>query len=89
LGGLVTQTLKKIPRRLHYRFHAALDTWKGGKYARSHGAAHFRSMNFSTIIRDLREFYQTAEGGIFARYLPDFEQALRETRAAIRAGTWP
>lgn len=81
LGGLPEQTLKKIPRNLHYRFHAALDAWKGGKYARSLGAAHFAGMNPQTIIRDLREFYRTAEGGIFAKYLPDFEQAVKETMA--------
>ncbi len=36
LGGAADQTLKKIPRNLHYRFHASLDKWMGGKYARAH-----------------------------------------------------
>ena len=30
LGGAWDQTLKKIPRKLHQQFHAALDKWKGG-----------------------------------------------------------
>ncbi len=31
------------------------------------------------VIEDLREFYRDAEGGIFSKYLPDFEQAVRES----------
>jgi hypothetical protein len=80
LGGAAEQTLKKIPRKLHYRFHAALDKWKGGIYARSKGAAHFEGMNKQNIIKDLREFYETAEGGIFKKYLPDFNQAVRQSQ---------
>ncbi len=79
LGGAADQTLKKIPRNLHYRFHAALDQWKGGKYARSHGAAHFQGMSKDEVIKDVREFYRKAEGGIFRKYLPDFEQAVMES----------
>ncbi len=37
LGGAVEQTLKKLPRSLHEKFHAALDKWKGGKYCAAHG----------------------------------------------------
>ncbi|MFN6140636.1 MAG: hypothetical protein ACK480_19280, partial [Planctomycetota bacterium] len=36
LGGAANQTLKKIPRNLHYQFHSSLDKWMGGKYARAH-----------------------------------------------------
>jgi len=79
LGGAIDQTLKKIPRKLHERFQAALDKWKGGKYSRSKGADHFKGMDKEAIIKDLREFYETAEGGMFKDYLPDFEQALRES----------
>jgi hypothetical protein len=80
LGGLAEQTLKKIPRLLHYRFHAALDKWKGGLLGRS----TFAGLPFDDVVRELRLFYKTAEGGIFAKYLPDFEQAVRETRAAMK-----
>jgi hypothetical protein len=80
LGGLREQTLKKLPRRLHETFHTALDRWKGGKYARRKGAEAFKEMSSAAIVKDLREFYQTAEGGIFAKYLPDFEQAVKETK---------
>jgi hypothetical protein len=68
-----------MPRHLHERFHAALDKWKGGKYARWRGADEFKNMSREEIIRDLREFYQKAEGGIFKKYLPDFEQAVKES----------
>jgi hypothetical protein len=83
LGGLRDQTLKKLPRRLHELFHVALDRWKGGKYARRLGAESFEGMSKATIIKDLREFYKTAEGGAFAEYLPDFEQAVKETLGAV------
>ena len=83
LGGLREQTLKKIPRRLHQRFHIALDRWKGGKYDRHLTSKAFKNMDTTQIINDLREFYQTAEGGIFARYLPDFEQAVQETLKGV------
>jgi hypothetical protein len=79
LGGAADQTLKKIPRKLHYRFHSALDKFKGGKYARSKGAAHFETMDKAQVIKDLTEFYKTAEGGIFEKYLPDFLQAVKES----------
>jgi hypothetical protein len=79
LGGAVDQTLKKIPRKLHEKFHAALDQWRGGKYARSKGADHFKGMNKDGIIKDLREFYEQAEGGIFKEFLRDFEQAVKES----------
>lgn len=79
LGGAADQALKKIPRRLHYRFHSALDKFKGGKYARSKGATHFESMDKTQVIKDLTEFYRTAEGGIFKEYLPDFLQAVKES----------
>jgi hypothetical protein len=79
LGGAVDQTLTKMPRKLHERFHAALDKWKCGKYARSKGADHFKDINKQEVIKDLREFYQSGEGGIFAEYLSDFEQAVKES----------
>jgi hypothetical protein len=81
LGGAPDQTLKKIPKSMHHQFHAALDKWKGGKYARNLGAEHFKNIDQATVIRDLREFYQTAENGAFSRYLGDFEQAVAETLA--------
>lgn len=80
LGGLAEQTLKKIPRQLHYRFHSALDKWKGGVLGRS----TFAALPFDAVVRELRLCCKTAEGGIFAKYLPDFEQAVRETRAALK-----
>jgi hypothetical protein len=83
LGGLREQTLKKIPRRLHELFHVALDKWKGGKYARARGAEFYKDLDPKMVIKDLREFYQTAEGGAFAEYLPDFEKAVKETLAVI------
>jgi len=79
LGGALDQTLRKMPRKLHDSFHGALDRWKGGKYSRSKGAGHFKGMDRQQIINDLREFYETAEGGIFRKYLPDFERAVRES----------
>ncbi len=79
LGGAAEQTLKKLPRRLHYKFHSALDKWMGGKYARSKGAAHFKGIDRKTVLRDLREFYEKAEGGAFKKYLKDFDQAVRES----------
>jgi hypothetical protein len=79
LGGAPDQTLKKIPRKLHERFHAALDKWKGGRYARSKGSSYFEKLDKWEIIQDLREFYTKAEAGIFKKYLPDFEQAVIES----------
>ena len=79
LGGAVDQTLRKIPRKLHYRFHSALDKFKGGKYARSKGAAHFKDVDKTEVIKDLTEFYKTAEGGAFKKYLPDFLKAVKES----------
>lgn len=84
LGGLHNQTLKKLPPNLHHKFHSALDKWKGGKYARVHGAKAFVDVEAGTIIKDLREFYKKAEGGIFAKYLPDFEQAVKETMKGVK-----
>ena len=79
LGGAADQTLRKIPRKLHERFHAALDLWKGGKYARWKRGEHFKHMNRNSIISDLREFYLTAEGGVFRKYVGDFERAVFES----------
>jgi hypothetical protein len=79
LGGSVDQTLKKIPRKLHEKFHAALDKWNDGKYARSRSAKHFEHVPREEIIPDLRDFYKNAEVGIFSKYLPDFEQAVKES----------
>src|SRR5579872_77088 len=79
LGGSINQTLKKIPRKLHQQFHASLDAWKGAKYSRSKGAKYFEGIDKSTVIEDLREFYKTADGGIFERFLADFEQAVLES----------
>jgi len=79
LGGLHDQTLKKLPTKLHHKFHSALDKWKGGKYSRRLSAKAFAGKELGPIINELREFYKTAEGGIFAKYLPDFEQAVKET----------
>jgi RHS repeat-associated protein len=80
LGGAPAQTLKKIPRKLHEQFHTALDRWMGGKYSRRKGAEHFKNMDRETVIKDVRQFYSEAEGGLFKKYLPDFEQAVRESR---------
>jgi len=79
LGGAIDQTLTKIPRKLHERLHSALDKWAGGKYARRKGADYFKDMNRDEVISDLRDFYESAEGGIFKKYLPDFERAVRES----------
>jgi RHS repeat-associated protein len=77
LGGAVNQTLKKIPKKLHYRFHSALDKFKGGKYSRNDGVTN---VPIDEVIKDLREFYKNAEGGIFKKYLPDLEQAILESQ---------
>lgn len=79
LGGAIDQTLKKIPRGLHYQFHASLDKWMGGKYARAKTAAAFKSMDKSEIIRDLTIFYKTADGGAYRKYLADFLKAVEES----------
>jgi len=79
LGGAVDQTLKKIPRNLHYRFHSALDRYKGGIYSRRLGSDHFQGSDKASTIRDLRGFYRKAEGGIFSKYLPDFNTAVIES----------
>jgi hypothetical protein len=34
---------------------------------------------FVGLALDLREFYEKAEGGIFKKYLPDFERAVSES----------
>jgi hypothetical protein len=88
LGGLAQQTLKKIPRSLHYLFHSALDKWKGGALRRmlSGGIGQGVGFTFAEIVKELRQFYRTGAGGKFAKYLPDFEAALKETRAAMKAG---
>ncbi len=36
-------------------------------------------MSKKRIIKDLREFYEEAEGGIFSKYLEDFERAVQES----------
>ncbi len=79
LGGLRDQTLRKMPRSVHERFHASLDKWKGGKYARGRGADAYKGMDKDQIIADLDEFYSTAEGGMFKEYRPDFIKAVEET----------
>ena len=79
LGGAADQTLKKIPRNLHYQFHASLDKWMGGKYARAHTAAAFKNVDKAEVIKDLTEFYKTADGGAYAKYLDAFLQAVIES----------
>ena len=79
LGGAAEQTLKKIPRNLHYQFHASLDKWKGGKYARANTSAAFKNMDKAEVIKDLTEFYKTADGGAYSKYLDDFLQAVTES----------
>lgn len=52
----------------------------GNKYARRHGTNAFTRMGKQEIIeKDLREFYNNADGGIYRKYLPDFEQAVVES----------
>jgi hypothetical protein len=68
-----------MPRKLHERFHAALDCWDDGKYARNKTAKYFQKMSKDEIIADLREFYMSAEDGNFRKYLDDFEQAVSES----------
>ena len=80
LGGLRDQTLKKMPRKLHEKFHADLDAWEGGKYARAHGAEHFEGMNPDQIIGDLRQFYKKN----YPDYLGDFDKAVRESSDALK-----
>ena len=79
LGGAADQTLKKIPRNLHYQFHCSLDKWMGGKYARAHTAAAFKDVDKALVIKDLTMFYKTADGGAYAKYLDDFLQAVKES----------
>ncbi|QDU58543.1 putative deoxyribonuclease RhsB [Aeoliella mucimassa] len=79
LGGAADQTLKKIPRKLHYQFHSSLDKWMNCKYARAKGAGAFKSIDRKEVIRDLTEFYKTADGGIYKKYLNDFLQAVKES----------
>jgi hypothetical protein len=79
LGGAANQTLKKIPRNLHYQFHSSLDKWMGGKYARAHTAAAFKNIDKAEVIKDLTKFYKTADGGAYAKYLDDFLQAVEES----------
>ena len=79
LGGAADQTLKKIPRNLHYQFHSSLDKWMGGKYARAHTAAAFKDLDKAQVIKDLTNFYKTADGGAYAKYLDDFLQAVKES----------
>jgi hypothetical protein len=66
LGGAADQTLKKIPRNLHYQFHSSLDKWMGGMYARAHTAAAFKNIDKAQVIKDLTKFYKTADGGAYA-----------------------
>jgi hypothetical protein len=79
LGGAVDQTLRKMPRRLHERFHSSLDCWMDGKYSRNKTAKYFEGMSKPEIIDDLRNFYKNGEGGIFSKYLDDFENAVKES----------
>ena len=58
-------------RKNSTRFHAALDKFLGGKYARAKGTAAFKDLDRAEVIKDLTEF-KTAEGGIFKEYLPGF-----------------
>jgi hypothetical protein len=80
LGGATEQTLRKLPPRLHGRFHGALDHWREAALARRKSTAFFKTQEQNEIIRELRDFYRHGEGGIFQKYLPDFEKALRESR---------
>ncbi len=79
LGGAADQTLKKIPRNLHYQFHSSLDKWMDGKYARAHSAKAFIDIDKAQVIKDLTKFYKTADGGAYAKYLDDFLQAVTES----------
>jgi hypothetical protein len=54
---------------------------EGRQVCKKFGWEHFKNIDQATVIRDLREFYQTAENGAFSRYLGDFEQAVAETLA--------
>jgi hypothetical protein len=79
LGGAADQTLKKIPKKLHYQFHSSLDKWKNGKYARAKTAAAFKGVDKAEVIRDLTEFYKTADNGAYLKYLDDFLNAVKES----------
>jgi hypothetical protein len=79
LGGAIEQTLTKMPPKLHYRFHAALDRFMDRKYSRSKTAAAFEEMDKSIVIKDLTKFYKTAENGIFRKYLGDFLRGVKES----------
>lgn len=82
LGGLEGQTLGDLAESRHTQFHLALDRWMGGRYARRKGADYFVSMSQEEIVKDLRDFYTTADGGAFKDLLPGFERAVRETERA-------
>lgn len=84
LGGLREQTLKKLPLSRHKQFHADLDNWKGGKYARWRGAKGFEGMNPDDIINDLRDFYKNFENGKYRDLLSDFEKAVSQTLDAAK-----
>jgi hypothetical protein len=51
----------------------------GGKYARAHTAAAFKDLDKAQVIKDLTNFYKTADGGAYAKYLDDFLQAVKES----------
>lgn len=79
LGGAVKQTLAKMPRKLHEKFHASLDKWLKNKHSRIRGSRYFKDMDPQEVISDLRKFYETADGGAYRKYLPDFERGVRES----------
>ncbi|MFC7388217.1 eCIS core domain-containing protein [Sphaerisporangium rhizosphaerae] len=89
LRGWAKQTLTKIPAKLHRRFHRALSRWKGGILATWRGAAHYAKYDFDTLVRELRAFYKYGDNGRFAKYLPDLENAIKETRSARKKGLIP
>ncbi len=79
LGGAANQPTTRMRSKTHRALHAALDSWMDGKYARWRGAGYYAAMNKREIIEDLTEFYKTADGGRYRKYLHDFRRAVMES----------
>jgi hypothetical protein len=90
LKGLPKQSLGKLSGMAHDELHASLIKWKGGIFNYNKvrpGPRPYELMSPEEVFRELREFYDKADKGMWNKYMPNFEKAAEETLRKM--GKWP
>jgi len=69
-----------MPTEDHRAVHMSLHKWKNGKYDRLDKTQPWKDLSNDECRKDMRDFYDNADGGRWKKYLPDLEKAFAETK---------